>query len=80
MKMLHIFRMDRDISNILKDLNSVYHEEQPIEVLQKSVIFSFFVVTGLTLIHRETKSSLIFAKLLQLVPCGRLSSELFTNF
>ena len=40
--------MDRDISKIRKVLNSVYHDEQDVELSRKSVNFSFFVDKGLS--------------------------------
>ena len=48
LKCLHNFWTDRDISKIWKVLNSAYHKEQAVEVLQKSVNFSFFVIKGLS--------------------------------
>ena len=56
-KISHIFGTDRDISKIRKVLNSVYHEEQAVEVSRKPANFSFFYVKGPLAHSRQSKNA-----------------------
>ena len=58
---MHIFGTDGDISNIRKNLNSAYHEEQAVEVSRKSANFCLPASKGFQkpLISIRRKAALI---------------------